>query len=189
MRKRLFVLALAIMAIMSVKAQETVYFSNLTDKVGIGFGISKKKPHTVIVSIMQVSKQKNFNNFSLDMVDMDGQHMGFEMKMDTIFHLDTGKTLNHQADYEMNIFEFNKMCSQLTSQSTVYVNNVEYNGAALAGVLRQLQQEQANSFLKPMEFKNVMFWNVPNQDRQIMLMRFNKDKRHMMFIRQFGANK
>lgn len=177
---------MVILSIASMKAQETVYFSNLTEKVGIGFGMSKTKPHTVIVSIMQVSRQKNFDNFSLDMVDMDGQKLWFEMKLDTIYHLDTGKTLNHQADYEMNIFEFNKMCKELTSQSTVYINNVEYNGAALAGVLRQLQQEQANSFIKPMEFKNVMFWNVPHQDRQIMLMRFNKDKKHMMFIRQFN---
>ena len=186
---------------MSMTAQTTVYFGNLDKKVSVGVGMPRGFNQNVTFSIMQISKAKEFNTFSLSCVNRDGLELvgpvTFNMQLDTLYHLEIDGSYAHQIDYTMSRMDYMKMCSELNNTTTtVYVNNVEYTGAAFVGILRALEAEQNQMFSgAPMNVRNMTMWNFPSPTTRpnipnIELMRFPNpnNRRDFRYIRRVDRN-
>lgn len=192
--KKFILLGFALMAsLFEMRAQTTVYFGNLDSKVSVGVGVPKGLTPTVTLSIMQIDKSKNFSDFSFKCINADGEDIKFNFEVDTIYHLDMDKSYSHQIDYKVSRPEYGKMCQTLNNTSTtVYVNNVEYTGAAFVGILRALEHEQTIMFSgMPRTFQNMTIWNWPNRNIEIMRFRRpsatgrdNKGKNDFRYIRR-----
>ena len=181
---------------MSTTAQTTVYFGNLDKKVSVGIGMPRGFNQNVTFSIMQISKAKEFNTFSITYVNRDGLEMLIPMELDTVYHLEIDGSYAHQIDYTMSRMEYMKMCSELNNTTTtIYVNNVEYTGAAFVGILRALEAEQNQMFSgAPMNVRNMTMWNFPAPSApgtrpnmpNIEFMRFNNpnNRRDFRYIRR-----
>lgn len=195
MKRIIFLLGFIIA--LSVNAQ-TVYFGNLTDKLGIGLGMPQGFSQTVIISIMQTDKDKNFNDFSLKIKDINGEELKYDLIQDTIYHLDIDKTYNHQLDFKTTVKEYNRMCNEIALRATVIINGKKYNGAAFVGILRALEAEQNALFRSPQDLKNVTMWNWqsinfrPNPiiiNTQFMRFRIMKGPKEFRFIRKVETPK
>ena len=167
--KKLILLFTVLLSSIITKAQTTtVYFGNLDSKVSVGVGIPKGMSPNVILSIMQIDKSKNFDEseFSFKCVNGDGEDININLEIDTIYHLDMDKSYSHQLDYKISRMDYGKMCQLLNNTSTtVYVNNVEYTGAAFVGILRALEHEQTMMFSgMPRTFQNMTIWNWPGRN-------------------------
>ena len=190
MRKILFTMCLVVslmMCSMNTSAQTTVYFGNLDNKVSVGVGMPVGFTNqNVTFSIMQISKSKNFDEFSFRCVNANGDDLNFNLKVDTVYHLDIDNSYAHQIDYTLNRMDYSKMCMELNSTTTiVYINNVEYVGAAFVGILRALESEQNMMFSgRPNNFRNMTMWNWPTQN--VEFMRFNNpaNRRDTRYIRR-----
>lgn len=181
---------------MSTTAQTTVYFGNLDKKVSVGVGMPRGFNQDVTLSIMQISKGKEFNNFSLSCVNRDGLELvgpvTFNMQLDTLYHLEIDDSYAHQIDYTMSRMDYMKMCNELNNSSTiVYINNVERTGAEFVGLLRSLEAEQNQMFSgAPMNFRNMTMWNfrIPGRPNMpnVEMMRFPSpnNRRDFRYIRR-----
>ena len=160
--KKISLLLLALGLMISAQAQTTVYFGNLDGKVSVGVGIPVLPSPYVTLSIMQIDKSKNFEDFRLKAVNMEGEEIELKgLEPDTIYHLDMDKSYSHQLDYKVTRLEYGRLCQVLNNTSTtVYVNNVEYTGAAFVGILRALEHEQTMMFSgRPKNFQNMTLWS------------------------------
>lgn len=190
--KRIFLLFCLVFMTLCANAQNFVYFGNLDNKLSVGVGIQKFNPN-VTFSIMEIDKHKSFDDFSFKCVNADGEDLAFTYEVDTIIHLDMDKNYAHQIDYTFNIMEYRKMCKDLNNvQTLVYINDVEYNGAAFVGILRALEQEQNVMFSgAPNNFKDMTFWNWQRQNmHNIEFMRFRNpnNKRNFRYVRRIENN-
>lgn len=179
MRKILFsLLAMLFTLTMSAQSNGTVYFGNIDKRTSVGLGING---NDVTLSIMEVNKSKSFDKFEILFYDMDGRKVEYNMKEDTIYHLDLDKSYAHQKDYKMDFMTYNNILKALDSQSYVIIDGTMCNGAAFAGVLRSLQTEQ-NLFLqgKLQGVTKVSLWSW--QQGGMGMMRF----RHPMIPRNRG---
>lgn len=174
---------------LSANSQTTVYFGNLDKQVSVGVGMPVGVGfvnQNVTFSIMQISKSKNFDEFSFRCVNSDGEDIDFNLTIDTIYHLDIDQSYAHQVDYQMNRMDYANMCMRLNNTTTlVYINNVEYIGAAFVGILRALESEQNTMFSgRPTNIRNMTMWNWPTQN--VEFMRFNnpENRRDMRYIRR-----
>ena len=190
MKRILFLLAGFIVTLFT--NAQTVYFGNLSEDLGVGLGMPQGFSQTVILSIMQVDNNKNFDNFSLNLKDINGKELKYNLVQDTIYHLNVDNTYNHQLDFKISLQEYHKMCNELALRSTVIINGEEYNGAAFVGILRALEAEQ--NVFGPQNFKNVTMWNwqsinftKPNPiitNMQFMRFRIVKGPKEFRFIRR-----
>lgn len=191
MRKLLFLICFTIVS--TINAQ-TVYFGNLSEDLGIGLGMPQGFSQTVIISIMQIDKNKTFEDFDFKINDINGVELNYNLVQDTIYHLNIDNTYNHQLDFKTTLQEYNRMCNELVLRSTVIINGEEYNGAAFVGVLRALEAEQNVLFKSPQDFKNVRMWNWQNinftrpnpiiTNMQFMRFRMVKGSKEFRFIRK-----
>ena len=183
---------------MSMTAQTTVYFGNLDKKVSVGVGIPRGFNQDVTFSIMQISKAKEFNDFSFKWVNRDGlEILNVEMELDTIYHLEIDGSYAHQIDYKISRIDYMRLCGEMNNiTTTVYVNNVEYTGAAFVGILRALEAEQNQMFSgAPMNVRNMTMWNFPAPSTRpnmpsIEFMRFPNpnNRRDFRYIRRVDRN-
>lgn len=159
MKKFLIFSLMALFSLMA-SAQNTVYFGNIDKKTSVGLGINA---NSVTLSLMEISKSKNYKDFSLSFYNMNGEKMNVDLKKDTLYHLDLEKTFAHQQDYTMSMRDYQTLLRGMDSQSYVEINGKEYNGAAFAGVLRSLETEQ-NLFLKGNmpNIRNISLWSWQN---------------------------
>ena len=144
MKKITLLLAAFMFAVVSFcQSNGAVYFGNIDKKTSVGLGMNG---NNVTLSVMEINKSKSFDKFELSFYDMDGNKKEYGLKADTVYHLNIDKSYAHQQDYKMDFRTYNEILKALGSQSYVTVNGKEFNGAALAGVLRSLQTEQSLFF-------------------------------------------
>ena len=184
-------LLFSLIAALTANAQ-TVYFGNLSEKLGIGLGMPQGFSQTVIISIMQIDREKDFDDFSFKIQNINGEELKYNLVQDTIYHLNVDNTYNHQLDFKTSLQEYHKMCNELALRAIVTINGEEYNGAAFVGVLRALEAEQ--NVFGPQNFKNVTMWNwqsinftKPNPiitNMQFMRFRIVKGPKEFRFIRR-----
>ena len=182
--RRLLNLIIAIALSLTAMAQGTVYFGNINDKLSIGTSrlLSPNEPLTF--SIMQMSKSKNFNNFSISATDMDGNDIPLNLVPDTTYHMKMDSEYAHQQDYRISTMEYIKLQTILKdTQVVVYINGVPYNGAAFVGILASLQSMHTNFHPGGMPLKRGNIWTPQNGNP--MLIRYTPQGRRQKphFIR------
>ena len=163
----------------------TVYFGNVSKKTSVGLGIYG---NDVTLSLMEIVKSKNYDDFELRLYDMNGQPIEIEMKEDTIYHLELDKTYAHQKDFKMNMRDYVKLKMALDSQSYVIINGLRYNGAAFTGILKSLETEQ-NLFLTGLlpNIRNVSIWTW---QRGVEMMRFkHPQSKNFRYIRRGATDR
>lgn len=190
-RKIMLMLLFAIS--MSSNAQ-TVYFVSVSKNLSVGLGYNTPKPMEwpkitdfskprpipneppkftepkVTFGIMQESKNKKFDDFSIKFINENGEEFLNDVKfeVDTIFHFTEEKLKWHECDYTISRLALERIYREVNVRDVVVVNGQEISGSAFVGTLRGIEAEMN----KPTaSYNGVKLWNWGPQN--IQLMRFN----------------
>ena len=167
MKKRFVSFILMMVLPLLAWCQTTVYFGSVSKNTSVGLGIEAED---VIVSVMETTKSKKFDDFQLLFYDMNGDKMEVQLVADTLYHLDLEKQWAHQKDYKMKKLDYYKLKASLGSQTYVKVDGEVVNGAAFAGILNSLEAEQRMFVNREMSgLKNLSVWSWTGNNRMAMV--------------------
>lgn len=169
----------------SAYCQGAVYFGSLSNQVSIGVSKIHDFRQDITFSIMQMTKSKNFDAFTISGVDKDGNDIKFNLKEDTVYHMQMDKKLYaHQKDYTINRMDYLRLQRLLNdTQSTVYINGLECNGVAFVSILTSLQNSPVNFSPEGIRFGAGRMWGMPQGNMVFMRYRDDNGKRRDMFVR------
>ena len=185
MSRLIFLLAFAISVCSNA---QTVYFDNLSKSLSVGLGYSQPKfgeIQQVTFAIMQESKNKKFDDFSIKFINENGDEYlkDVKLELDTIFHFTDDDLKLHECDYTMSRFDLEKIYRQVGIRDIVIINGQEIGGSAFIGVLRGIEDEIRTPFSG---FNNVQMWNWGNRNIQLMRFPGPGGRRDFRFMRRIG---
>ena len=185
MRKKILILAVSMVVSMVGFAQGAVYFGSLSKQISIGVSKVQDMRKDMTFSIMQMTKSKNFDSFSITAFDKDGNEVKLNLRPDTTYHMQMDKKLYaHQQDYSIGRMEYLNLQRALSdTQSVVYVNGLECNGLAFVSILNSLQSSPIEFSPNGMRFNGGRVWGFPQGHMVFMRYRSNDGKKRDMFVR------